>query len=697
MTQIQSAAPKVVPLGIQDVSGRSKAVGLEAIPTHLPKVFLFAKKGPTSPQLVGEGAAQMYGADTFDLRKPYATHQTAVAKAAAAAGNAQMIVRLTPADAKLKSNFTLYLDVLETTVQQYQRNADGSFTLDGVTGLPVAVTGGGATLPGFKAKWVLESKTTGLATDADSVHFGNKVQKPGTLGTAQDPSTMYPVLEFWASSFGAYGNDCGMRLWAPKLSDNSPVNSTLMGKVKAYPFRLAAIRRTDANSTAKLVPTLSGDMTLDFVVPTGTIDPSTDGDVSLLSQLKTAWQQLGAPGYDDVFADMGGWHLYESNIATLVADFYAAEKAHLPAVTDFSSTATNEQWMFNFVSGVSTSGAPYNTFALDATSLKLTENTNLWAAGGTDGTMSNATLATLVSDYMDGYADRNSELMNSALHVESIIYDSGFPLQTKKDLCKFIAIRKDTFVVLSTYEVGGAEMSHAAEAATATALRAALELYPESTYFGTSIVRGMVIGFYGDWLAYGYGNKLPLTLELVTKAGRLMGAGDGVWKAKYLFDRSPENQVENFSNVNVTFVPADQRNKDWANGLNYPQQFDRKKLFMPAFKTAYSDDTSVLTSFLTAMVCVEAQKVGERVWREFSGVISLTEAQLIDKVNKRTAELMPASKFANLFVIVPETTITASDAQSGYRWTTAIKVYANNMKTVMSLSVQALRMSDLAS
>lgn len=693
MTQINSAAPKVVPLGIEDLSGRAKAVARQSIPTHLPKVFLFTKKGPTSEQLVGEGAAQMYGADSFDLRKPWATHQTAAAKAASAAGNAQMIVRMTPADAPLKANFTLWLDVLPTTVPVYLRNADGSYQRDNITNLPIP--DGSNTAVGFKVKWSVTSTTTGLATDADSTHFGNKVSAPGTMTDGSTTSTKYPILEFWASSFGAYGNDAGIRLWAPKASDNSPVNATLMGKVKAYPFRMAAIRRNDSTSTAKLVPQLSGDMSMDFVVPTGTVNPDTDGDVSLLNMLKTAWQSLNVPGYDDVFADLGGWHLYESNIATLVGQFYAAEKAELPTVTDFSAAATNEKWMFNFLSGVSTAGAPYNTFVFDTGSLSLTESTNIWASGGGDGTMGNAALATLVSDYMGDYADRNSRLMNSALHVESIIYDTGFPLQTKKDLCQFIAIRKDTFVVLSTYTVGGAEMSHTDEAATATALRAALELYPESTYFGTSIVRGMVIGRYGDWLQYSYDKKLPLTLEVLSKAAAFMGAGNGSWKKEKLFDRAPMSVVEKFSNINVTFVPVDQRNKDWANGLNYPQQFDRNSLFFPAFKTAYSDDSSVLTSFLTAMVCVEAQKVGEQVWREFSGSISLTEGQLIDKVNKRVTELM-SGRFADLYKIVPETTITAADAVRGYSWTTAIKIYANNMKTVMTLSVQALRMSDLA-
>jgi hypothetical protein len=80
------------------------------------------------------------------------------------------------------------------------------------------------------------------------------------------------------------------------------------------------------------------------------------------------------------------------------------------------------------------------------------------------------------------------------------------------------------------------------------------------------------------------------------------------------------------------------------------------------------------------------------VWREFSGVVSLTEAQLVSRVNKSVQDKVQG-KFAGLFKIVPNCTITASDAQRGYSWTLPIQIYANNMKSVMVLSVQAFRMS----
>lgn len=301
----------------------------------------------------------------------------------------------------------------------------------------------------------------------------------------------------------------------------------------------------------------------------------------------------------------------------------------------------------------------------------------------------------LVADRVANYSDPNSSLMDTAVNVESIIYDSGFSVETKYALCKFISERKDTAVVLSTYDVGGEPMSAAQENSMAIALRTRLNMYPESDYFGTAVMRGVVVGRYGTMRNSQYANKLPLTIELASKAANMMGAGNGVWDAASLFDKAPNNEVTMFDDVNVTFTPATVKNKDWEVGLNWVQSFSRKNLFFPAIKTVYDNDTSVLNSFFTMMACVELQKVGERVWREFTGSVALTDAQLVDRVNKRVEELT-VGRFAGLFKIVPAAFISDADAAAGYRWTLPIKIYANNMKTVMTLSVQAYRMSDYA-
>ena len=260
-------------------------------------------------------------------------------------------------------------------------------------------------------------------------------------------------------------------------------------------------------------------------------------------------------------------------------------------------------------------------------------------------------MTTAVSEY----GNANSPLLDTAVNVESIMYDTGFPLATKQAMCNFISQRKDTFVVLSTYDVNGSSLTETQEAALGIALRTQLQLFPESSYFGTPVVRGLVMGRYGTLIGSQYKKQLPLTLELASKSAAFMGASSGNWNKTYLFDNASKqngSEVTLFSNVNVTFTPANQRNTDWANGLNYPISFSRGSLFFPALKTAYNDDTSVLTSYFMAMACVQLEKVGIQAWRNFSGSIDMTPSQLVSAVNQFITD-KTNGVFAGLFKVIP--------------------------------------------
>ena len=116
-TQIVNAAPLVVDLGTQDLSGRQVPIEPEALPQHLPKFWLFAQKGPLTPTLVSGGARdKIYGTDSFDLRGKYANHATVFANLANAEGNACMIQRVIADNAGPEASIILWLDVLETDV-----------------------------------------------------------------------------------------------------------------------------------------------------------------------------------------------------------------------------------------------------------------------------------------------------------------------------------------------------------------------------------------------------------------------------------------------------------------------------------------------------------------------------------------------------------------------------------------------------
>ena len=763
---IINAAPMTIMQGVQDLSSRALPAVPEALPTHLPKIYCYAQQGPTSAQLLSGGdLINMFGADTFDMRKAYATHATQLANIVNAQGNAIMFQRVIPADAGPNSSISLYLDVLPTTIPVYQRNADGSYKVDS-NGNPVPASPA-QTVPGYSCMWVASE----IAKDAHGVSmFGSAEPKPGvqTDQVTMTQSQQFPIMDLVVSHVGSYGNNIGLRMWAPTINSSSPINPSLITTNKAYPFRMSCVARMDSISTPSTKFDLNGSQYQNVVFKANQIDKSTDSKVSIGDVFLQAYQALNVPGYAPVFGPFGDLHTYDFFIDTLLKQFYAAE---LPYANSFSDIlgVPDEEYVFNMISGVSSSAAPYTTFVIanGNNSVYLTENTTIYATGGSDGTMGDATtlpitsivgsisgdvllisagdtkrmaagqmvgdvsglvtpgttlvsgsgntwivspsqsvvsetmaitvpgFASLVADELVQYADLNSVLQDTAKYPESIFYDSGFPLATKYTACSIIAQRKDIAVVLCCHDTTGPVLTAAEESSLAIALRTHLQMYPESDIFGTATMRGMIVGRSGTMLNSQYSKPLPLVFEVAAKAANYMGASNGIWKPGFAFDTSPANQVTMFTDVNVSFTPDTVRNKDWSNGLVWVDNYDRLSLYFPAFKTVYDNDTSVLNSFFTMMACVELEKVGERARRRFSGESSLTDAQLLANVNTFVNQ-NTTGRFDGRFVIRPNAYLTAADVARGFSWSLAIKIYAPNMRTVMSLAIQSYRIGDLS-
>ncbi len=129
-----------------------------------------------------------------------------------------------------------------------------------------------------------------------------------------------------------------------------------------------------------------------------------------------------------------------------------------------------------------------------------------------------------------------------------------------------ISIRKDTAVVLSTFDAGGPTLTASEDSSLAVALRTRAQMYPESDYFGTPVMRAMIVGRDGKLMNSQYTGRLPVSLELASKSARYMGAGNGKWKSGFNFDHAPMSEVEMFRDISATFTPASVRNKDWDAG-----------------------------------------------------------------------------------------------------------------------------------
>lgn len=707
---ILNAAPMVVSRGTQDVSGFPIPQDGDTVATHLPLVPIYAQRGPDRELVSGSDRTAIFGSATFDMRKEFATHATELSNLLAAEGNAHVLVRMKPNDRGPRANFALSLDLLPTKINQYLRDPEGALLLDPTTNEPV-VNPAIPAKDGYRGRFVL----TKLSALTDEISFGVLRNTPGVQQDGAVQSTSYPILQGWAPSFGKDFNNSGIRLWAPTTLSQIPVSSLAMSSTGCYPFRLAVIRRDSAADTPRPVETLYGEQYLDFTFKSDVIDSYTDARLSLQDIYKERYTHTQNDGVTKVYGEFEDLKVYTNNIQIISKLLYNAELGN-GVHQDFHGTVGNaidgEEWLMNFLTGVNSSGEPYYTYEIDvaaAGALRLSENTNIFAAGGSDGTMWESALplalptalehqgsfAHLVEQMIAEYANPNSSLMNTADNPESIFYDTGYPLRTKRELCKFISERKDTYLWLSPYDVNGPALTASTEHSAAAALRTFAKIYAESDYFGTPTMRCGIMGRHGKLVGSQYKKQLPLTLEVAAMSAKMMGSADGKWRESYIFDSAPNNIVRLFENINVTFTPASARNRDWSTGLNWVQSYNKRQYFIPALQTVYDDDTSVLNSYFVAMACAELQKVGERVWRDFSGSIRLDDKQLVDRVN-RAVENKTVGRFCDLFQIVPKAVVTAADKQRGYSWTLVIELYAKGMKTVMTLDVRSRRMADLA-
>lgn len=690
MVTIVSGAPRIYQTGIKDKSRRTVQAEREQIPTFLAKVFGFAKTGPTDPQLVvGNSRTLMYGEESFDERSKYATHTTALSNVLNSKGNIQMFQRVVPADAGPKSTIRISLDLLATQVPLYKRNSDGSI-LKNDDGLPVPVDAN-TLVAGFKARWIVKQ----IAAD----EFGDGAEAPGSLTDGATQSVLYPMKDLEVPYFGGDGNNSGLRMWAQTATGLSPLDERLLSEGKVYPFRMACLKRKDELSTGKIVRTTFDETSVQVCFKPGAIDRNTDKEMYIGDVFVQAYEDIDNPNLPPIRGPFGALFTYDEAVTKVLELVYAKEALQVDAFSDITGTdVADEKYLINLFGGVSSKNVPYQSFILDASgpdTVRMSENSVFYARGGSDGTLNEQVLADLVSVEMAEYANPNSDLMNRVVNCESVVIDSGFPLDTKYDLIKFISIRKDTAVILSTHDTLGETLTPSEESSIAIALRTRLQLYPESEVHGTHVVRGMVVGHSGEFMDSRYPKRLPLTLELAKKAADYMGAGDGRWKTSLSFDSAPLSEVTSFKNVNATFKPDSVRNLDWKNCLVWVQSFKRRSVFFPALKTCYDDDTSILNSFFTMMGCVELEKVGYRAWLNFTGSDRRTNPVLKKDVEKFINDDVK-DRFDARFVIIPEVYFTQADIERGFSWSTRIKLYGPNMKTVNTFELEAYRLDDLA-
>jgi hypothetical protein len=319
-----------------------------------------------------------------------------------------------------------------------------------------------------------------------------------------------------------------------------------------------------------------------------------------------------------------------------------------------------------------------------------------YLAGGTDGDESLEAYEAQVVAHLRDYNDPDSQLQEIGLNLETIMYDTGFTFDTKKAFINFIKIRRNTMIGLSTFIENKYDkpLTIAEEIAYGALLKNLLKLAPESTEFGTPVMRGFISAGSMDLIDGTYPRRVSTVFEIADKLSKRAGRGDGKFSANDKFDRIPGNFLTLGKNVKPEFIPNSIKNKMWQTGLIWPQAYDRVQYFFPAFQTVYSDDTSVLNNIETVLAICTIHTVNDWAWKHFTGTTSLTENSFKEAVEAFVTKNLK-NRFDGQYYITPTVYLTEGDRQRGYAWHLMVEIYANNMKTVMTSKVVARRMSDI--
>jgi len=713
---ITNASPASILLGANDLGARTLPAQQVQVGQHVPLIFTFAKKG-TVKKTFGGGAEAIlqYGAETFNPDFPYYKHTNKLAALISGAGGSCVYKRLVPTDAGPKANVVTYVDVLQTNIPNYVRDSLGNKVIDPVTNAFIvdAVT---PTVPGVRLKYIAELST---------VTTGTAAAKTGTMSVTvagvTTNSTMYPVLERRASEQGMHYNNLGISIESPTVSS---VDTALLTAAKALPYKLLLTERVDANSPGKVVPSLFGEPAVEFTLKPNVKHPVTKLSTALPTVFATNWFNETNPLMPTRYNDSEPLHVYTAELETVFALIMANEAAHITTVSqtwhdgltattlswfDFSSavpaTLATEHYLINIFTGKAVSGANYFTVEMDTSTPTLTgtqrevhisRDTPVYMSGGADGTVTDAVLEQLVQVEMAKYLDPNSEYMDTAVNLETALYDSGFSVPTKDVLPNFIAVRKNTVVALGTrsYLDGNRIMPLSEVRAIAVALKTRGKMFPESVYFGTPTGRMIIMA--GDFILHSdvSNQRVPHTFDLAIKTTRMMGAGDFKWRAVHMFDHGTGAELSSGHSYQPEFIPAGVKPTLWNDGLVWAQPKFRQTYFIPAYQTIYGNDTSPMNSWVTACAVAALNTIADQSWREFSGTSGMSDVVFIETGTNYLHGRINGI-FAGVCVVVPEVIIDAADAQRGYSWQVVFNLYTATMKTKMVAYTNVYRLNSL--
>ena len=677
-----SSTPRTVFRGIKDGGAVSIAMPVESTPIRYPFFASFAPFGDYNEAISvnGSSIALTHGNEVINARSKFFTHQSVFVRSHFQGGGSAIFLRL-KADGAKRSSLRLGIDVVEDDIVQYERNTDGSFKRN-ATGKLIPT---GLSEEGFRAKWrVLE-----IPEIASEFNFGKGTQSEGLFVSNRDgtTSTFYPIADFLGRWDGELYNNIGFKLSAPTTSDWEPMNEDVCQRVGARLYRLQAVQRANANASAQIIRTETGESHVNFSFKTNAVDLEMgDKEYDLERTLFKSYESEDPNAFTG-YGPFERVHVYDNHLEDLLTLMCAAETA-----------ATAEEFddihLFNLVTGADLNGIPYTTFAIDgpqAGGLMLTEHSSHFLMGGADGDTSNAALNAKWDELLDGLETSMLPFEDIAKMPFDIVVDSGFPVDTKLKFVKFHNLRPDVYPHICTQDVSQPINTPGEDSSILLTLRSKFRAMIESPEFGTKATRFALFNCAGYFADDDYKGIVPFMEYIINKGANYMGATDGKMRSQSVFGRGEQNVVTRFVRHNAGKKPLQSRNNDWNNGVNYPEFYDMKRLFYPGLQSIYEDHTSPLHSYFNVQIACNVTRLGHVLWRELSGDDQLDDGVFLAEVNRRMS-VKTHEAYDGRTIITPNAYYTALDTALGTHWHLDVECQFRNIKTTQTLAIIAQRM-----
>lgn len=641
---------------------------------HLPLSFTFSGRGDheNAYMVAGDNLFSMYGRDVLDYDSKYATINTPFMKLFNELANPQMVQRLVADDATW-ATLRIYAEVYTAKVPVYERLASGEYKYDS-QGKKIKT----GDVDGVNIIWRVSPFAADAPFKNGKPYAGSKSNLDGSK------STIYPILDLPASFIGQGGSDFGFQLSCPNVKSSVRVDPSVSETMGARVYHIQFNERLTENDSGTPVQTRGGSTFVPVAFKKGAYYEPMRQHYDFRRVLVRSYRNMNpAPGLVPELGPIKDIHLYDANFETVLA---AAAKAAGPEYVA-------NPYMVDIFSGLDVYGNPYNGLVIDSGANGgelFTEGHTHYLMGGSDGTMNAEVFDELVQREMLAFGKGKVNYLDMRKYPCSFIWDAGYTTDTKEALCNFMGRRPDTITILSTHVYNEGANNQATEDSMKVALASMLRAFPESVRYGTSAMRGAVVGHSMLLNDDSWGERVPLTYSLAKFMSRYAGAQIGKFRSEFRFDRGELAIVDDGYDFNLPYKTGEAYEGDWDAGLINIRTFDQYRYMFSAARTIYPHSASVLVGLLPATVIGDLERVCDDVWAETTGSQSLTEGQLekliTDKINTKIL-----GKYDNVANPVPRAFHTEEDRAGGNSISVEVTVPASTTHTINKYTIVATR------